>query len=89
MYDKERALRTDTDSNDTVKISPIPICGICISASLANIITIKITIPITIPTIAPTDNPVNNKYTKLLYQLPGKKNCFNFTLCYASMYVQI
>ena len=34
MYDKERALRTDTDSNDTVKISPIPICGICIGASL-------------------------------------------------------
>ena len=31
---EERALRTDTDINDTVKISPIPICGICIGASL-------------------------------------------------------
>ena len=40
MYDKERALRTDTDSNDTVKISPIPICGICIGASLLDLNTI-------------------------------------------------
>ena len=31
---EERALRTDSDINDTIKISSILICGICIGASL-------------------------------------------------------